>query len=374
MALLRFPEDGITRRWAPAQPTTTAPAPAPTQTTRDQAWTQYQDAYKQAGAGDLLTGDYQGEAEREFGDWWKHASESGELQGIDNKGTGTSWASLMPDLTNRISGRIAERQSGVTQPDSNQPAPPLDVQGFWGNMWNGGGTAGGGSNSGSGSVSGFDDPYTVQLEDRIRKQLATIETPQANPALDNLNQFLAQRFGELTTTPGYSPEDLALIRTQMLEPIERDRAAGRQRVEQRTAARGFLPSSGLHEQDLQEFVDRPAEEQRIAAQRDIAINAINKRNQDLNQALNVGRFAGIEIPQWQQGQARTDRGEALSLSSLLYDLPNRAMQSAQSVINGTAGPQDLFSQAVQLQQLENQRRTNNFNMGAQCAATIKSAA
>lgn len=91
-------------------------------TTRDQAWQQYQDIYRNAGAGDLLEGDYEAEAGREFGDWWKHASESGELQGVDNKGTGTSWADLVPDLTTRVSARTAERTPGVVQPDSNAPA------------------------------------------------------------------------------------------------------------------------------------------------------------------------------------------------------------------------------------------------------------
>lgn len=361
MALLRFPEDGITRRWAPAQPTTAAPAPAPTSgTTRDQAWTQYQDAYKQAGAGDLLEGDYAGEAQRDFGDWWKNASaDSGELQGSQYQQT---WASLMPQLQSRISGRIAERQSGVSQPDSNLPQTSVSGPTAGPAMPGGGGSAG--------FLSGFDDPYTSQLEQLIQRQMAQVQAPQANPALDSLNQFLAQRFGELTTTPGYSPEDLALIRTQMLEPIERDRAANRQRVEQRTAARGFLPSSGLHEQDLQEFVDRPAEERRIAAQRDIAINAIDKRNADLNQALNVGRFAGVEIPQMQRSNAQADRGESLNLSSLLYDLPNRAMQSAQSVINGTPGPQDLFGQAVQMQQLQQQQQQMNAQKWAQIGQLI----
>lgn len=216
----------------------------------------------------------------------------------------------------------------------------------------------------------FDDPYTKQLEDLVRQNLSAIQQPQANPALDQLNQFLSKRFTELSESPGYSPEDLALIRTQMLEPIERDRAAGRKRVEERTAARGFLPSSGLHEQDLQEFVDRPAMEARTAAQRDLAINAINQRRGDLNQALNLGKVAGIEIPGLQRAEDQGRRAEALNLSSLLYDLPARAQQQAMSVISGSPGPQDLFSQAIALQQQQQQQQAMNAQKWAQIGQLI----
>lgn len=205
----------------------------------------------------------------------------------------------------------------------------------------------------------FDDPYTKQLEDLIRQNLQAIQQPQSNPGLDQLMQFLNKQFTDLSTSPGYSPDELALIRTQMQEPIEADRAAGRKRVEERTAARGFLPSSGLHEQDLQNLVDRPADERRIAANRDLAINAIGQRRADINQALNLGKVAGVEIPGLQRAEDQGRRAEALNLSSLLYDLPNRAMQGAQSVINGSPGPQDLFSQSIALQQQQQQQQALN---------------
>ena len=205
----------------------------------------------------------------------------------------------------------------------------------------------------------FDDPYTKQLEDLIKQSMNAIQQPQANPALDKLNAFLDQRFGELTSSPGYSPEELAILRTQFLEPIERDRAAGRQRVEERTAARGMLPSSGLHEQDLQQFVDQPAMEARTAAQRDLAINAMNRRRGDLDQALNLGRVAGIEIPGFLRGEDQQRRSEMLNLASLLYDPPNRAQQQAMQVLGGSPGPQDLFSQSIQLQQAQQQQQALN---------------
>ena len=221
--------------------------------------------------------------------------------------------------------------------------------------------SGGGRNYNLGGVPGFqfDDPYTKQLEDLVRQNMSQIQQPQSNPALEQLLQFLNKQFTDLSTSPGYSPEEMAIIRTQMQEPIERDRAANRDRVLQRTAARGMLPSSGLHEQDLQDFVDRPAMEARTAAGRDLAINAIGQRRQDLNQAMQFGKVAGIDIPGLQRGEDQGRRAEMLNLSSLLYDLPNRAMQSANSVINGTAGPEHLFNQSIQLQ--EQQRLQQQAN-------------
>lgn len=211
----------------------------------------------------------------------------------------------------------------------------------------------------------FDDPYTARLEGLINQHLEGLSQPQSNPAMDRLLQFLNQQFTNLSTAPGYSPEDLAVMRTQMLEPIERDRTAGRERVLQRTAARGMLPSSGLHEQDLQEFVDRPANEARTAAQRDIAINAIDRRRSDLTQAANVGRVAAVDIPTMQRDEDRSRRSESLNLASLLYDLPNRALQENMSVINGTPGPESLFGQAIQLQHQQNQDRALNAQKWAQ---------
>lgn len=211
----------------------------------------------------------------------------------------------------------------------------------------------------------FDDPYTRQLEDGVRQQLNSLQQPQSNPALDQLLSFLGNQFQSLSTAPGYSPEDLAVMRTQFLEPIERDRAANAQRVMERTSSRGMLPSSGLHEESLQRLVDQPAEQQRIAAQRDIAIDAINRRRADLNQATQVGSLAGIQIPQMQRQEDQQRRAEILQLLSLLYDLPSRALQENMSVINGTPGPESLFNQSIQLQNAQAQQTALNQNKWAQ---------
>lgn len=210
----------------------------------------------------------------------------------------------------------------------------------------------------------FDDPYTRALEDLVRQQLASIQQPQTNPALDSLTNFLTSRFAELSGSPGYSPDELALLRTQFQEPIEQDRRARHGEVLQRTAARGFLPSSGLHEGMLQD-VDAAADARRMVAQRDLAVGAIDRRDSDLNQAMQVGNVLGVQIPGLQRSEDQQRRAEALQLASLLYDLPNRALQENMAVINGTSSPESLFNQSVQFANQQAQQRLATQQMWAQ---------
>jgi hypothetical protein len=170
--------------------------------------------------------------------------------------------------------------------------------------------------------------------------------------------FLDKQFSEASEHPGYSPEELAILRTQVLEPIEADRAALNRRVIDRTASRGFLPSSGLHELDLRD-VDNLAEQRRAVAQRDLGIAAIDRRQSDLNRALEIGTLAGVTIPQTREAQDTSRRNQQLAIATLLQQLPRQAMQDAMAVLQGTASPETLFQQVVQLAMLfENQNRYN----------------
>lgn len=201
----------------------------------------------------------------------------------------------------------------------------------------------------------FNDPYTKQLEDVAQQQIGNLSQPQSNPQLETLLQFLGKRFDELTTTPGYSPDDLAVMRTQALDPIEQDRAASNQRALQRAAAGGFLPTSGITHAAVApnggtETIDATYDRMRAAAQRDLAIKAIDKRNADLNQAVNVGQLAGVTIPQGQRQEDQQRRSELVSLAQLLYNLPRQAMLDAQGVVQGTSNPNDVFTQGLQAQQ------------------------
>lgn len=252
------------------------------------------------------------------------------------------------------SHRRADSQTGYNQ-QTNQPLPSTMQA-----MAQAQGAQGAGRTNFQYNAPGdqFDDPYTKALEDLVKQQLEGLKQPQANPALDQLLQFLNTQFQDLSQNPGYSPSEQAILRTQALDPIERDRTAAQRRSLERTASRGFMPSSGLAELDSRE-VDLAYDQLRGAAQRDLGVGAIDQRNQDLARALTMGQLSGVTIPQMQRGEDQQRRNESLSLASLLYQLPRNAMNDSLAVMNGSPLPGDMFSQAVQLiSAQENQRRYN----------------
>jgi hypothetical protein len=187
----------------------------------------------------------------------------------------------------------------------------------------------------------FSDPWTSQLEGLITNQLNALTNPQPNSAQSQLMNFLQQRFGELSSSPGYSPEERALLNTQAFEPIEAQRQAAQKRVLERASMRGILPSSGLV-QDEYATNDRSADQLRTVANRDLTINEINKRQADLGTALQLGQAA--------TAQDQSTRTQALSLATLLYQLPIQAQNQALAVINGTGSPQSLLPYVIQLAQ------------------------
>lgn len=205
----------------------------------------------------------------------------------------------------------------------------------------------------------FDDPYTKMLEGVAAKQMGEV---RSNPGLDQLLSFLNTQFTNLSQSPGYSPEEMAVLRTQAFEPVEQYRQASKQRALERTSARGMLPSSGLNELDLRD-IDRQADQNRTRLDRDLAVAGIDRRDADLNRALNLGTTLGVTIP----GQQRS---EELALSSLLYDLPNKALQNALAVLNGSPTSNDVFSQAVQLANQNQVNRQNTTQRWAQIAQLL----
>jgi len=198
----------------------------------------------------------------------------------------------------------------------------------------------------------FDDHYSKQLEGIANAQMGQV---RSNPGLDQLMTFLNQQFTNLSTNPGYSPEDLSLLNTQAFEPIEDRRKAGQQRVLERTASRGFMPSSGLTEGMAQQ-VDMDADRQRTIAGRDLGIQAIGQRRADLGQAMDIGRAIGLEIP-------KAQRAEELMLAQLLYNMPRQSLQDLMMVLNGSPNSSDLFGQSLQSQQaqLQAQQRADAQN-------------
>lgn len=216
-----------------------------------------------------------------------------------------------------------------------------------------GGVASGGPSHLSGFGNYFDDPHTKQLEELLKQQTAQINAP--NPQLAQLLDFLTKQFESHAANPGYSPDELAVMRTQAFEPVEAYRQASQRRALEQAGARGFLPTSGLLAQQQMD-IDMASDRNRTALDRDLAINQINERNNDIQRALSFGQQA-YQIPYADQRQRQAD---TLQRSQMLYNIPRQAMLDAMSFLNGGVNTSDLFNQAnsasqfgLQLQQQNN---------------------
>lgn len=206
----------------------------------------------------------------------------------------------------------------------------------------------------------FDDPYTNLLENISKSQMGEIRN---NPGLNQLTSFLNSQFKDLSTSPGFSPAELSVLNTQAFEPIEQMRKAAQQRSTQRIASRGFLPSSGLAELDARN-IDQEFDKLRTGAARDLAVNAIDRRDSDLNRAGQIAAQLGLQIPQGQ-------RAEELNLANLLYGLPRNALMDALAVVNASGGTNGLYTGANLLAQQQQYEQQQNALRWAQIAQFLE---
>lgn len=188
----------------------------------------------------------------------------------------------------------------------------------------------------------FDDPYSTQLEDISKAQMGEL---RSNPDLNATLDFLRKQFSTLSASPGFTPDERAMLATQALEPIEQRRQASNTRALERAGARGFLPSSGLTyltgaPQGGVESLDTSYDRMRTGADRDLALANVQQRRADLAQAAQIGQLLGLDIP-------RSQRAEELSLARGLYQMPRDALADLLAVLGGSPGTNDLFNQANQ---------------------------
>jgi hypothetical protein len=190
----------------------------------------------------------------------------------------------------------------------------------------------------------FDDPYTKLYEDTLQNALKSYSQP--TPQVQQLMDFLNKQFQTLSQHPGYSPEQMAVLNTQAFEPIEQMRQASQQRTLERAGARGMLPSSGLI-QGEQAQNDRVYDQMRTVANRDLAVNQINRQDADVQRALALAQM-GVQVPQQQQSQA-------LNVANLLYQLPRNSMMDSLQVLNASS-PQSAISPYLQVLQQQQQQQ------------------
>lgn len=101
----------------------------------------------------------------------------------------------------------------------------------------------------------FDDPATKEWEQLLRQLVDRFNTPQQT----------------------WSPAQLELQQTQVLDPMERQRQQQKQQAQVQLASRGIVPGSGIYDQAMQD-VDRQFNQLRTTAQSGFATQAINRED------------------------------------------------------------------------------------------------
>jgi hypothetical protein len=92
--------------------------------------------------------------------------------------------------------------------------------------------------------------------------------------------------------------------------------------------------------------DRFYDQMRTVANRDLSINALNRRRGDQQQAINLAEM-GLNIPN-QLGQ------QQIGVANQLYQIPRNAMMDSLAVLNASS-PQQGIGSLIQLLQLQQQQ-------------------
>ena len=181
--------------------------------------------------------------------------------------------------------------------------------------------------------------YQTQA-DALRGLAQTFQTlpPEVQAAFAELEAATRKRVTELQA-PAYTGPELEILRTQALEPIERDRAAAQRRATARISQSGALDSSGIA-LDLQQQVDRAFDEERARAQGELGYRQVTERRSREQEAL-----ALLEaLTSQQEGQAASRESRQLTGAQLLAAITSgeREQLDLQS---------DREQEAIALQQL-----------------------
>jgi hypothetical protein len=240
---------------------------------------------------------------------------------------------------------------------------------------------------------GFSDPsqqqygnYLNQFLGQLGGQSAKYQDPnwqarldQANQATDRLIAYLQQRATQLQG-PAYTGAEQEILRTQALDPIERDRQAQNQRVMQNLSARGLDPNSGIA-QALMNDTNNVYNQQRASAQNELAYKQINEqrsRQQEAQQLLGL-------IPQAQRAGAQGDLGflqqldyaanapyqTGMGAANALYQMPRTAMSDALTALGaGGSNPNDIFNMAMQMYGAQNQQQAQTLPWYEQMGALL----
>jgi hypothetical protein len=242
----------------------------------------------------------------------------------------------------------------------------------------------------SGYSAQFSDPLTKAYEEMLKSQTTLYQNQQAemataaaqkklvqadtDAAVKKLTDFINGRVDKLSG-PAYTDSEANVIKTRLLDPLEADRTASRQRSLENIGSRGFDPTSGIAQQMFQD-VDREYDKTRSRVHGDVAYEQIQEERSREQEAQDLLKY----LSQLPQAKARGDLdfvnylndlvsqpGEkALGTSALSADLPVQRTQLALQTlglggqpINSINGVMSLLNNSAQNRYLD-QNNTSNF--------------
>lgn len=187
---------------------------------------------------------------------------------------------------------------------------------------------------------------TGQAADRltqfINQRVAGLQQPDPAAAeVERLLGFLGQRATKLQG-PAYTGTEQEVLRTQLLDPIERDRQAARKRALQTISSRGYELDSGVAQQLLLE-VDRAFNEQRTSAQGALSQRQIEEQRSREQEAQTILDY----LPQVKRGQAEQQRGREQEAQQLLQYLSGMPDAIARGDLEYVTYVQSLLNQPRQ---------------------------
>lgn len=215
---------------------------------------------------------------------------------------------------------------------------------------NGGGSNGGSSLTGASTAPQFantspqfTDPTQRRIEDYALDQFNRLLNPDANSGQAQLEAYLKQLTDTLKQ-PVYSPQDESIIKGQMVDSIEQERADTKRQWLEEISRRGIPPSSGVALQGIQ-HIDDQFNRARTTIDAQFAQQAIGQTRQQRLQVADVlSQLAGTE---------NTRLANAGTYAMLPYSLQQDAFSRNLQLVGAGGNPAQTLSSALAL--LQNQQ-------------------
>lgn len=238
----------------------------------------------------------------------------------------------------------------------------------------------------------FSDPLTKQYESLLQAQLGLYQQQQAAmqqaaqaaeqrraataDAVKRMEAYMNQRVGQLQG-PAYTGPEAEVLRTRLLDPLERDRTAAQRRALEQIGARGMDPSSGIAQQLLKD-VNRYFDEARTREQGGFAQRQIEEersRGQEAQQLLqylamlpDAQARGDLDFVAYLQNLIAHPGTQGLAVGQAMADLPGQRLNEALAALGiapPISGANNSVAQLLQLLQsnrFQNQQGWQNFGL------------